>query len=95
MLDYATQTYNVIVDGSTIASKLSFCGNNSGACNGANVASMGWTLFDSFGGGTDIGAMDNFAIASVPEPPTWAMMLVGFAGICFAGYRRTRIVSIA
>ena len=25
-----------------------------------------------------------------PEPSTWAMMLLGFAGLGFAGYRRTR-----
>jgi uncharacterized membrane protein len=24
----------------------------------------------------------------VPEPSTWAMMLVGFAGLAFTGYRR-------
>ena len=27
---------------------------------------------------------------SVPEPSTWAMMLLGFAGLGFAGYRSTR-----
>ena len=27
---------------------------------------------------------------SVPEPATWAMMLLGFAGLGFAGYRRAR-----
>jgi uncharacterized protein (TIGR03118 family) len=27
---------------------------------------------------------------SVPEPPTWAMMLVGFAGLAFVGYRASR-----
>jgi probable HAF family extracellular repeat protein len=27
---------------------------------------------------------------AVPEPSTWAMMLAGFAGLGFAGYRRTR-----
>jgi len=26
----------------------------------------------------------------VPEPSTWAMMLLGFAGLGYAGYRRTR-----
>ena len=26
----------------------------------------------------------------VPEPSTWAMMLLGFAGLSFAGYRRAR-----
>jgi hypothetical protein len=25
---------------------------------------------------------------TVPEPSTWAMMLLGFAGLGFAGYRR-------
>ena len=27
---------------------------------------------------------------AVPEPATWAMMLLGFAGLGFAGYRRER-----
>jgi hypothetical protein len=29
-------------------------------------------------------------IAAAPEPPTWAMMLLGFAGFGYAGYRRAR-----
>ena len=28
--------------------------------------------------------------STVPEPSTWAMMLLGFAGVGFAGYRRAR-----
>jgi hypothetical protein len=28
--------------------------------------------------------------ATVPEPSTWAMMLLGFAGLGFAGYRKSR-----
>ncbi len=28
--------------------------------------------------------------SAVPEPSTWAMMLLGFAGLGFAGYRRAR-----
>jgi hypothetical protein len=28
--------------------------------------------------------------SAVPEPSTWAMLLIGFAGIGFAGYRRSR-----
>jgi hypothetical protein len=36
------------------------------------------------------------AVTGVPELSTWAMMLVGFAGLSFAGYRKTRqAVSIA
>lgn len=96
MLDYATQTYSVTIDGSVIASGLSFCGNNSTTtCNGAPVTTMGWDLFDSFGGGNDIGAMDNFGIGSVPEPSTWAMLLLGFAGLGFAGYRASRRTATA
>ena len=45
---------------------------------------------------TASGAFDNFVSATAPEPSTWAMMLVGFAALGFAGYRRTRKpVSIA
>lgn len=29
-----------------------------------------------------------FAVSAVPEPSTWAMMLIGFAGIGYAAYRR-------
>jgi PEP-CTERM motif len=33
---------------------------------------------------------------AVPEPSTWAMMLIGFAGLGFVGYRKSRkAVSIA
>ena len=28
------------------------------------------------------------AVSAVPEPSTWAMMLLGFAGIGFMAYRR-------
>jgi hypothetical protein len=28
--------------------------------------------------------------STVPEPSTWAMMLIGFAGLAFAGYRASR-----
>jgi hypothetical protein len=30
---------------------------------------------------------------NAPEPSTWAMMLLGFAGLAFAGYRRSRKVA--
>ena len=32
----------------------------------------------------------SFAAAAVPEPSTWAMMLLSFAGLGYAGYRRAR-----
>jgi hypothetical protein len=34
------------------------------------------------------GLLDNVAISTVPEPSTWAMMIIGFAGVGFMAYRR-------
>jgi hypothetical protein len=31
------------------------------------------------------------AVAAIPEPSTWAMMLIGFAGLGLAGYRRAKL----
>jgi hypothetical protein len=36
--------------------------------------------------------LDNVSLSTgVPEPSTWAMMLAGFAGLGFAGYRRNAL----
>jgi PEP-CTERM motif len=51
--------------------------------------------------GTDITGLEPFNAAFslsgsvVPEPSTWAMMLLGSAGLGFAGYRQTRKASAA
>jgi hypothetical protein len=39
-----------------------------------------------FGPNFDVGAVG----AAIPEPSTWAMMLLGFAGIGFVGYRKAK-----
>jgi hypothetical protein len=36
------------------------------------------------------GVVQSPVLGGVPEPSTWAMMLVGFAGLGYAGYRRVR-----
>ncbi|MGY3346656.1 hypothetical protein ACVWXP_003827 [Bradyrhizobium sp. USDA 4463] len=36
-----------------------------------------------------------FTVAAVPEPSTWAMMILGFAGVGFFAYRRRNLARIA
>jgi hypothetical protein len=37
----------------------------------------------------------NLQIAAVPETATWAMMILGFAGVGFMAYRRRSLVAVA
>jgi len=41
-------------------------------------------------GGYAVGQVELFGTPAVPEPSTWAMMLLGFAGLGFLGYRTSR-----
>jgi outer membrane lipase/esterase len=34
------------------------------------------------------------AVSAVPEPSTWAMMILGFAGIGFMAYRRKNAMAL-
>lgn len=84
LLDYGSSTYGVKLDGSTLATGLAFCGDN-GPCNGSGPVSYSDLLFDTFGAhGADKGYLDNILVQStpgVPEPATWALSLLGFAGL--------------
>jgi PEP-CTERM motif len=61
-----------------------------------------WTPIDFFSGGVGPAledAIESFKFTrvtgAVPEPSTWAMMLLGFAGLGYAGYRKTRQAAVA
>jgi hypothetical protein len=43
---------------------------------------------DTAGFGPDAGPLTSFTVTAVPEPSTWAMMVLGFAGVGFMAYRR-------
>ena len=45
---------------------------------------------DIVGAGRRFNAAFSLNGVMIPEPSTWAMMLLGFAGLGFAGYRRAR-----
>ena len=55
------------------------------------IAEEGFCRYN-FGSGTDADT-DTFTVevgTPVPEPSTWAMMLAGFAGLGFLGWRGSR-----
>jgi hypothetical protein len=43
--------------------------------------------------GVPSGGSGIFIFSSVPEPSTWAMLLIGFAGIGYAGFRRRLVAT--
>jgi hypothetical protein len=57
---------------------------------GTTIPFQGFELFSpfSFEPGTDYGFAVFTSVSAVPEPGTWAMMLLGFAGIGLMAYRR-------
>ena len=61
----------------------------------------GFLYADTFNGGVSNGAelhyygFNGALPSSAPEPSTWAMMLAGFAGLGFVGFRRSRRQPIA
>jgi len=58
------------------------------------VPASQYIAFEDLAGGGDFNYLDlqiyakSGVVAAVPEPSTWAMMILGFAGIGFMAYRR-------
>jgi hypothetical protein len=81
-LDYATQTYDVAVDGQLLSSNIPFCGYelNSNTCTGVQSSKFeGIELVQPNGLKSGAIYLGDVSISEVPEPTTWAMMLAGFA----------------
>jgi hypothetical protein len=89
LFDLATQTYNISVGGTLLASDVPFCGSNA-ACTGATLSTFGDGFFDTFGGGNDSAYMDNYSVTLVtatPEP-SMALPLVLVLGMGWAQRRK-------
>ncbi|SDJ63506.1 PEP-CTERM protein-sorting domain-containing protein [Bradyrhizobium lablabi] len=60
-------------------------------------ASSGFCSAGSYCSSTDPAGPDtpvSFSVAAVPEPSTWAMMILGFFGLGFLAYRRKNNVAV-
>jgi hypothetical protein len=76
----ADTRYWIVVSGPTSA-QWAYASNSSGV----GVAGELWGVSS---GSNDSGPLQMQILASIPEPSTWAMMLLGFAGLPHAGYRK-------
>ena len=74
----------------------SFAFDDSGAVNDSAPFSMTlWAQATMTSGAVLLDRGQGEAKSAVPEPSTWAMMILGFAGLGYAGYRRTTRISAA
>ena len=71
----------------TPATAKNYPGNATLGCVGGYYLQFTGTRGGTAGYGGDL---TTAAVAAVPEPSTWAMMLLGFGGIGFMAYRRQR-----
>lgn len=59
-------------------------------------ATTGGNLSFSNNGGDNLGLLlDDVGVAAVPEPSTWAMIILGFGGVGAMAYRRSRKNKVA
>ncbi len=60
----------------------------------ASTTTLNFFVLDYYGPDNAGGVSLNIA-GGVPEPSTWAMMILGFAGVGFVAYRRRRVGALA
>ena len=96
---YGGFTAQVLVNGTNTFTENGVSnGNNDGSAifigwNGGPITTLQFTLTSAFEAPNDF-AIGTVALSSVPEPSTWAMMMLGFAGLGFAAFR-TRKTAVA
>ncbi len=94
--DYTTNSFYLFTDTKGDTAQGSFSGINPVVTIGSfsfpnGVYTAYFSYFGSLvGGGLDNGflAPASLVVTAVPEPATWAMMVLGFFGVGFVAYRR-------
>jgi hypothetical protein len=69
--------------------------NTSGYWNLWGNSPGSYSLYESASGGYPVAETGSLSISAVPEASTWALMLIGFAGLAFAGLRRDRKIAVS
>jgi hypothetical protein len=64
--------------------ELDITSSSEGHSNSGSTVQIGYGIFAS-----------SDAVAAIPEPSTWAMLLIGFAGVGFVAYQRRRASSMS
>jgi PEP-CTERM motif len=77
-----------------------FIGDTNGATVVVPASGIKWLVLDN-GTGDPTGdsnswlfGVGSLTFSTVPEPSTWAMLLLGFAGLGFAGYRKAKASAV-
>ena len=86
----STPTYSVLSDGIGTNTQANMATMEVSTVTPYTVSNT--IIFGLAHGTTTSPITDEFSVSGtvVPEPSTWAMMLLGFAGLAFSGYRRAR-----
>jgi PEP-CTERM motif-containing protein len=75
-----------VVDGSGLGFSVGTAGETVGIFESSNKTPAG--VFEDVASNARVGFGEFTVTAAVPEPSTWAMMILGFCGLGFMAYRR-------
>jgi hypothetical protein len=77
-----------VITGTEVATALGFSADGSNA-NSGWVTISDTTSFKSFTASSSAPAFEFDMASTVPEPPTWGMLMLGFSGLGYAAFRRS------
>ena len=86
---FHTDGGNVLLTGSQVSPLLPTGCQGSSSCNGY-VTFTSDSAFSSVTLSSCLNSFELTNISAVPEPSTWAMMILGFLGLGFFGYRKSK-----
>ena len=83
-------SFNVTIPGTSPPERFDYAYNTKNQADGTFAFGTTESLGEKIALNAENTLSFDFSAFVVPEPSTWAMLLMGFAGLGFVGYRRTR-----